>query len=238
MGNKIILPIIFAITITLAFSTSETFAMTIIIDDDPPNTSNMACLNSPGTCADKFILTSPQIITDLHFWTIEPNNAITPFNNQVTYTIHNDNAGLPGTIVSGPTTVTTTSVPFIVNPLCTGSFVCYEVWLDIVPGIPLVAGTYWVVIEQFGFISGWAVFLDEPETDGVAFSSTGGAPWTFFDVDVALIITGGVPVGGTVLSPDSVSLLVLEAQSSAVWWLPAVVIAGAGLDLFKIKTKN
>jgi len=45
-------------------------------------------------------------------------------------------------------------------------------------------------------------------------------------------------VGGSTLSPDSISLLVLEAESSAVWWLPAVVIAGAGLALFKIKKKN
>jgi len=46
------------------------------------------------------------------------------------------------------------------------------------------------------------------------------------------------PVGGTVLSPDSVSLLLLEAENNAVWWMPAVVIAGAGLALFKIKKKN
>jgi len=43
------------------------------------------------------------------------------------------------------------------------------------------------------------------------------------------------PVGGTVLLPDSVSLLLLEAESSAVLWLPAVIIAGAGIALIKIR---
>jgi len=45
------------------------------------------------------------------------------------------------------------------------------------------------------------------------------------------------PVGGIVLSPDSVSLLLLEAESSAVWWLPVVIIAGAGMVLLQIKKK-
>jgi len=45
------------------------------------------------------------------------------------------------------------------------------------------------------------------------------------------------PVGGTVLSPDIASLLLLEAQSSAIWWLPAVVLAGAGVALFTIRKK-
>jgi len=54
---------------------------------------------------------------------------------------------------------------------------------------------------------------------------------------LCIVATKSFPVGGTVLSPDSVSLLLLETQSSLVWWLP-VVIAGSGLALFKIKKKN
>jgi len=46
-----------------------------------------------------------------------------------------------------------------------------------------------------------------------------------------------VPVGGTVLSPDSVSLLLLEAENNAVWWLPAVILAGSAIALFSIKKR-
>jgi len=55
---------------------------------------------------------------------------------------------------------------------------------------------------------------------------------------LCVVANKAFPVGGTVLLPDSVSLLILEAESSAIWWLPAVLIAGAGVTLFKIKKKN
>jgi len=69
----------------------------------------------------------------------------------------------------------------------------------------------------------------------------GGFGTDIGDTDGNFIATGlacPFPVGGTVLSPDTVSLLLLEAESSAVWWLPSLVLAGAGLALFKIKKKN
>jgi len=53
----------------------------------------------------------------------------------------------------------------------------------------------------------------------------------------AFKITLAVPVGGTGISPDTVSLLAYGVQSSISWWLPAV-LAGVGIGVFVIKKRN
>jgi DNA-binding beta-propeller fold protein YncE len=47
-----------------------------------------------------------------------------------------------------------------------------------------------------------------------------------------------LPVGGTEIPIDTISLLLYGVQSSAMWWVPAIVIAGAGIGLWQVKKRN
>ena len=50
-----------------------------------------------------------------------------------------------------------------------------------------------------------------------------------------ICITVNVPVGGMGIPIDSTALLLAGVQGSAPWMIPAIVIAGAGIAIFKIK---
>ena len=45
-------------------------------------------------------------------------------------------------------------------------------------------------------------------------------------------------VGGMGIPVDSTALLLAGVQGSALWMIPAIVVAGAGITIFKLKKKN
>ena len=243
--NKIIPLLAFSALLLVPLVTHDAFATNIfvennvLVEDTPPDNSNVICTAGPAICADDFVLTSSSTVTDLHFWTIEESGATFHFDDQVTYTIYNDNAGMPGSIASGPTIVTTSSVPYLGNPNCIGGlFVCYEVWLDIVPGITLSAGTYWIGIENPGTFSGdgWTVWMDSDDLSGSAISLDGGSNWIGSSYDFPIVITGFI-VGGSIIPIDFTSLILASAQSFS-WMIPVTLsVLGIGLFVFR-KSEN
>lgn len=52
-------------------------------------------------------------------------------------------------------------------------------------------------------------------------------------LEIISICGGGGAVGGTFIPIDSTALLLSSAQTSMIWWLPAVLIIGASIILLK-----
>ena len=67
MGAKVILPILIAITLSLGFSYQDAAATTVLFED-PFDGNFFASGESTVLQANDFVLTSPETVTDVHFY--------------------------------------------------------------------------------------------------------------------------------------------------------------------------
>jgi len=210
--------------------------MTVIFQDDPPATSTTGCNFVPGICAGGFFLSSTETVTDLHFWLLELNAP--GFEDEVTYTFYFDNAGQPGAPVPGGSdTVPATKTQWFGNPICVSDRVCYEVWIDITPGISLNPGDYWIGFNDPAIVGPWTLFTEPEPGEVVAISTDGGSTWSLFrEFDLAVIITGGALIGGILIPIETTSLLLAGAQTFS--WMIPVVLSVLGIGLFAVSRKS
>ena len=225
MRNYLI-PIIFAVTISLAFSYQDAAAMTIIFDDAPPGPLSFVC--SQGTtdfCADDFVLGTSAIIQDAHFWVFDTGNIN---DNVYNWQILSDNNGAPGNLIASGVGVQNMA-PMLDPSVCNandGSIfldACYEVWIDIVPGVDLGSGTYWLAISES---DDYDIIIAARAGD-IAIDFAQNGQWsTFNNFDLPLIITGKfVAVGGEFLTMSTSALLLAGAQGTMAWMIPVLVSA-------------
>jgi len=236
-----LIPIIFAITISLAFSYQDAAAMTIIIDDGPPNAENSCTLGSIGTCADEFTLESSATINDAHFWAGDGFNGV--FDDDVKWAIYPDIDGViqtPAIAFGDGKNIMTLSFDVPGSFRCdeeTGTFDCFEVWMDLDIPVNLAAGTYWFAIEN---TVNWDLVLSWPTGDGVWGCAGLGCQDFFFNepFDFPFILTGEAikNVAGELLSLDTSALVIAGLTSMTVWMVPAVAgLAGVGVYLVKFR---
>jgi len=234
-----LIPLIFAVTISLALCYQDAAAMMIIIDDDPP-LANTQCSNGVATCADDFTIVSAQTVTDIHFWIIELNG---PFDSKVNWKIYEDIGGVIQTpaIASGfginiSTNPFAVQDSFLCDPL--DGFGCFEVWMDLDNPVNLVAGTYWIGIENPNGL--WQMLGDFTD-DGVYICTSGPNCEDFdfvSDAELPFIVTGNpvTQVAGQLLPLNSTALFLAGIQSMTVWMIPTVLgLAGAGVYLVKFR---
>jgi len=181
--------------------------------------------------ADDFVLTSPETVTDIHFFAaFSPDN---PFDGNVIYTIYQDNAGQPGAVIDTGSLVNTGAQP---EPgIC---FACFFVWGDLPTPLPLAAGTYWVGLR--GTTTNSLLVVDEtPVGASFLFSDDGGATWIEIgSLGIPLEITGpNTVIGGTYIPIDQSALLLAGVQSVSMWMIP-VILAGIGIGVFVIKRRS
>ena len=206
----------------------DAFAMTILFNEDPPTANDISC--GTGTCGDDFVLTSQSVITDAHFW-IEDFTGLG--DNVYQFQIHADNgAGLPlePPIQAGAGVVN--MAPMSTPGICAN---CFEVWIDIVPGVPLVDGTYWLAFDTDGGVT-WDLIFDIDPNESVAAHNSGDTIWFEADnFDTSFIITGHL-VGGELLSIDSTALILAGAQSFS--WMIPLMLSVLGIGLFVVTRKS
>jgi len=239
-----LIPIIFAVTISLALGYQDASAMTIIFDNGAPN-GNVRCSNNIVTCGSPFTTVSTETITDIHFWITEIPG---PFDQNVNWAIYADAGGVLQTpaIASGIGTTVMTNPFLLPSPSghCDstpsfGSTGCLEVWMDLdSPVNNLPAGTYWFTIENPNGL--WQVLIHSgPIVPGIAVC-TGLACQNFgiiTNFEFAFMVSALSSIVGGELSPiETTSLLLAGLQSSAMWMLP-VLAGAAGVGAFYIKTR-
>jgi len=237
-----LIPIIFAVTISLAFSYQDAAADTIIIDDDPPNADSACTLGGIGTCADEFTLVSSATITDAHFWAGDGLQGI--FDDDVKWAIYSDVDGVIQTpaIASGVgKNILTTSFDVLGSNICditTSDHNCFEVSMDLDIPVNLVAGTYWFGIEN---TDNWDLVLSSPTVDGIyACSGAGCNAFLFVETfDFPFILTGfqqETQVAGELLPLNTSALMIAGLTSMTVWMIPTVLgLAGVGVYLVKFR---
>jgi len=236
-----LIPILFAVAISLALGYQDAAAMMIIIDDDPPS-GNVVCAADTGvvTCADDFTIGSPQNVTDIHFWIAEESGS---FDSNVNWKIYEDVGGVIQTpaMASGFGINVSTNlfdVPGTTwcDPL--DGVGCFEVWMDLDTAVNLGAGTYWIGIEN---PNGLWQMLGDFAGDGVFICTSGPGCEDFFFIgesELPFILTGNpvTQVAGELLPLDSSALMIAGLTSITVWMIPTVLgLAGAGVYLVKFR---
>jgi len=234
MRNYLI-PILFAVTISLALGYQDAAAMSIIIDDGPPS-GNVGCSNGIVTCADNFTLGASSTITDIHFWITEIAG---PFDNNVNWAIYQDVGG----VLQTPAIASGVGINVMTNTFDVGGsdfcdlaagLVCFEVWMDLDNPVDLPTGTYWMAIENPNGL--WQMLADFTD-DGVNFcGGLGCQDFVFiFGAEFPFIVTGH-PVAGELLPLDSSALLIGGLTSMSIWMVPAIAgLAGVGVYLVKFR---
>jgi len=235
-----LIPIIFAVTISLAFGYQDAAAMTIIFDNDPPN-GNVGCFFAvvPGTytCASDFTLVSSSTVIDAHFWAFDGFFGV--FDDDVKWAIYQDIGGVLQTpaIASGVGINITTDPFFVPGSVgCdedTGIVICFEVWMDLDNPVNLPTGTYWFAIES---TPNWDIFVS-PGGDGLNLCEGAGCQnfELFENSDLPFILTGH-PVAGELLPLNTSALMIAGLTSMSVWMVPTVLgLAGIGVYLVKFR---
>ena len=229
--QKMILPILFFVSISMVFGFQDAAAMTILFDDAPPGPLAFVC--SQGTtdfCADDFVLGSSAIIQDAHFWVFDSDDIN---DNVYVWQILDDNNGAPGNLIASAVAVEAMA-PMLDPSVCNATDgninedACYEIWIDIVPEVPLGSGTYWLAISESPDYD--IIIAQRAGTIAIDFGQTG--QWsTFNNFDLPLIITGTfVAVGGEFVTMSTSALLLAGAQGTMAWMIP-VLVSGIGFAI-------
>jgi len=231
-----LIPIIFAVTISLAFSYQDAAAMTIIFDDTPPGPLGFVCsIGTTDFCADDFVLGGSFTITDAHFWVFDGDDIN---DNVYNWQILSDNNGAPGNLIASGVGVQNMA-PMLDPSVCNANDgganldACYEVWIDIVPGVDLGSGTYWLAISD---TTDYDIIIAARAGD-IAIDFGQNGTWSIFsNFDLPLIVTGIQQVAGELLPIDSSALMIAGLTSMTVWMIPAVAgLAGVGVYLVKFR---
>ena len=243
MRNYLI-PILFAVTISLALGYQDAAALTIIFEDNPPDASPTpfcASVLAPGTrtCASDFTLVSSSTINDAHFWAFDGLTG--DFDNDVKWAIYQDIGGVLQTpaIASG-VGINITTDPFFVPTSAgcdedTGLLNCFEVSMDLDNPVNLPTGTYWFAIES---TPNWDILLSP--FGSLNFCSGAGCQNFFFAdfLEFPFSLTGH-PVAGELLPIMSSALVIAGVSTIAVWMVPAVAgLAGVGVYLIKFRANR
>jgi len=234
--KEVILPIIFAITLSLGFSYQD--AAATILYSDPYAAISGAVDWTTLIVSDDFVLTSPETVTDIHFHVVQsgpPNSGYVDGN--IIYTIYQDTAGQPGAVIDTGSLVNVVAVFDPLDLSCN----CYFVRGDLPISLPLAAGTYWVGLQ--GIVPSSGVIFDQTPVGASALSSDdGGNTWSSpplpqVTVGIPLEITGPTTIGGSDVAINTSALLLAGVQSISMWMIP-VILAGIGIGVFVIKRKK
>jgi len=234
-----LIPIIFAVTISLALGYQDASAMTVILDSDPPS-GDVVCVGGGeiGICADDFTIGSSETVNDVHFWLAEVGGS---FDDNVIWHIYEDGGVLPQTpaIASG-IGINVMTMPFDVvgsvwcDPV-TGVG-CFQIWMDLDTPVNLAAGTYWLGIENPNGL--WTPVVDFAG-DGAAFCISGPSCEDFIFVNagnIPFILTRAEQVAGELLPLNTSALMIAGLTSMTVWVIPTVLgLAGVGVYLVKFR---
>ena len=228
--NKFLLPLVFVVTISLVIGYQDAAAMTVLFEN--PLDGPAIFIGEDATTiilADDFLLSTGAIVEDVHFFIFDPDVV---FDDVVFFTIYPDLAGAPDTtspIASG----SGTNVMAMPDTLGVGCL-CFEVWFDIVPTVPLSAGTYWIALSGQ---TPWQVIFDNTqELLPMHVSVDGGFSFfSFSGFGVPFTLTG--TIGGTLIPIDTTILLLAGVQSISMWMIP-VVAAGVGIGVLVIKRRK
>lgn len=205
----------------------------VIFNGGDPDLVNGWSVSSPTVPADDFVLSSDQVVTDIHFWTLEID---TP-GRTVEYFFFEDVAGSPSD------TPFASGTGILIDRVDTNrdAFGLDEVeyWVDLDTPLTLDGGTtYWLGLS----LSGSSVFWETSDSGfgNIACISGGGSfnDWVCTQSlpNLAFLLTGESVVGGELLPIDSAALMLAGLQSSAIWMIP--ILAGAvGIGSFYIKSR-
>ena len=232
MGIRIVLTLFSVAALMIIFGMNQdAYAMTILWGDDPPLDDSIACTSGNNDfCADDFVLSSSATVQDAHFW-IQEFGSLN--DNVYEWQILSDGGGTP---VSPPMAAGIGVVnmqPIEDLGVCDNPTPpsCYEVWIDIVPGVSLGSGTYWLAISDK---VEYSLVVDEaqpPDIVAVEFQINPGI-WELFDpFDLPFIVTGTFnAVGGKLIPLDTTLVLAAGAQYTAAWMIP-VIVSGIGFAI-------
>ena len=233
------------------FSSPLTVPEDLVYENGVPIGTGNSFFIHTNSVANDFVLDNSESITDVHFVLVERDDEIpTTFDGVMQYAIFADSKGVGVD-------------PFL--PLGLGNAINLEteflettadgrdrilVWFDFENPIPLDAGTtYWL------WLHAGDDFVDDERIGWEVNTSPIGECTVFYDgTDVDLLLPNEVcifdvwfqltasnpPIGGTVGSLDTATLLVAGAQSNmGLWSLALVGIVGAGVAItYKIKSKK
>jgi len=166
--NKVLLPLVFSVIALSLIGYQDAAAMTLLFENPFDGSAFIFAFDvdaSNTILADDFVLSTDASVEDVHFFIFDPDGV---FDDVVFYTIYPDLGGVPdptSPIASG------TGANVMKMPAC-GFPGCFEVWIDIVPAVPLSAGTYWIALS--GQTTWKIIFDDTPELTVMHFSQDGG----------------------------------------------------------------
>jgi len=227
-------------------SAQQAFADTVFFQESPDQFGGWLNENlETGRIANDFPSGSTTVLTDIHFWTF----LFPPFTGEdfstgdVEWWIYEDDGGTPG----APGALVATGFGVEVGKELTGfvfqGIVEYHWWMDVVPSVPLETDTtYWVALRivQTQNSHFWETSADIFGNPDFLASDDGDDWFDFSGGDLAFQLTTDIPIGGTVGSLDTATLLVAGAQANmGLWSLALVGIVGAGAAItYKLKSKK
>jgi len=228
MGIRVVFTLFSVVALMVIFGMNQdAYAMTIIVDDDPP-ANPLRCSNASVICADNFELTSGATINDIHFWIVENNVS---FDNNVGWSIYSDVGGVLQTppIASG-VGVNVMVMPFVAGGQCDGTFgECFEVWIDLDNPVPLSPGSYWLGIENTNMP--WQILFDGGVLGNFFVSFDDGNNFVqFFGSEMPFILTSKFAVGGEI-SPVTTSALLLAGGQNMMSLMIPVLVSGIGIAI-------
>jgi len=186
------------------------------------------------TQANCFVLNQANVISHVDMWTVESG----PWDGTATWFIYSDNNGQPGALVatgSGTGISKSDLGPWSGSP----GFEMYSYSFNLNTPPTLQPGNYWLGLH---FAKDWSVDDNIYWATGPAVNILGQEDfsnqliWASNGVDHAFKLTGYIPpVGGMGIPIDTTALLLAGVQGSALWMVPAIVVAGAGIGIISYK---
>jgi len=230
VGTRVGLTLFSVVALMVIFGMNQdAYAMTILWGDDPPSGSSPVCsIDNDLFCADDFVLSSSATVQDAHFWIFEPGTLADNVHN---WQILSDGGGIPVSPPIAAGTGVLNMQPMLDLGVC--PTVCFEVWIDIVPGVPLGPGTYWLALSDK---PEYHLIVDsEPNdpTQVIAFEFAAiPGDWELIpNFDLPFIVTGKfAAVGGDMIQIQTISVLAAGAQYTMAWMIP-VIVSGIGIAI-------
>ena len=230
-----------AVLLTIgSVSAQDAFADTVFFQESPDQDNGWLFLNlETGRIANDFPSGSTTLLTDIHFWTILLGEDTS--TGDVEWWIYEDDGGTPG--APGALVVTGFGVEVGNEQTGLGGGAEYHWWMDVVPSVPLETDTtYWVALRivQTQNSHFWETSSDTFGNPDFLASDDGDNWFDFSGGDLAFQLTTDIPIGGTVGSLDTATLLVAGAQANiGLWSLALVGMVGTGAAItYKAKSKK